>query len=43
MRLATMQSDAAVFRTAKTLKEGREKVEEIVDSFNDIGVRFVSV
>lgn len=34
----TMQSDAAVFRTGETLKEGKQKISEIFDSFKDVKV-----
>src|SRR5688572_1712185 len=34
----TMQSDAAVFRTSKTLKEGCEKMADIFNSFEDVKV-----
>jgi len=34
----TMQSDAAVFRTSKTLKEGCEKMAQVFDSFQDVKV-----
>ena len=34
----TMQADAAVFRTSKTLKEGCEKMAQIYDSFQDVRV-----
>ena len=34
----TMQSDAAVFRTSKTLLEGRDKMAEIFNSFEDVKV-----
>ena len=34
----TMQADAAVFRTAKTLKEGCEKMAKIFTSFEDVKV-----
>ena len=37
------QSDAAVFRTEKTLAEGREKIDDIVDSYDQIGVRHSEV
>ncbi len=33
-----MQADAAVFRTASTLKEGCEKMDQIFASFNDVRV-----
>ena len=33
------QSDAAVFRTEKTLAEGRQKIDDILDSYDQIGVR----
>ena len=35
---ATMQSDAAVFRTSKTLKEGCDKMAGIFNSFEDVKV-----
>ncbi|HAC48500.1 MAG TPA: succinate dehydrogenase flavoprotein subunit, partial [Sulfitobacter sp.] len=34
----TMQADAAVFRTDKTLEEGREKMIEVADKLNDLHV-----
>ncbi len=34
----TMQSDAAVFRTGKTLKEGCEKISAVRESFKDVHV-----
>ena len=34
----TMQNDAAVFRTSKTLEEGCSKMAEIFDSFQDVKV-----
>ena len=34
----TMQSDAAVFRTSKTLKEGCDKMAKVFDSFSDVRV-----
>ena len=34
----TMQNDAAVFRTSKTLKEGYDKMSQIADSLKDIKV-----
>jgi len=34
----TMQSDAAVFRTSKTLKEGCEKMAKVFASFDDVRV-----
>ncbi|MCF5946545.1 succinate dehydrogenase/fumarate reductase flavoprotein subunit, partial [Xanthomonas perforans] len=34
----TMQSDAAVFRTSKTLKEGVDKMAEIFATFEDVKV-----
>ncbi|AFC86059.1 succinate dehydrogenase flavoprotein subunit [Frateuria aurantia] len=34
----TMQSDAAVFRTSQTLKEGCGKISKIYDSFKDVSV-----
>ncbi|MGH8121176.1 MAG: succinate dehydrogenase flavoprotein subunit, partial [Rudaea sp.] len=34
----TMQSDATVFRTAKTLKEGCDKMDRIFKSFDDVRV-----
>ncbi len=34
----TMQADAAVFRTGETLADGVKKVNEIYQSFNDVGV-----
>ena len=34
----TMQADAAVFRTGETLAAGVKKVNEIYQSFNDVGV-----
>jgi succinate dehydrogenase / fumarate reductase flavoprotein subunit len=33
-----MQSDAAVFRTAQTLNEGKRKLGEVFDSFRDVQV-----
>jgi succinate dehydrogenase / fumarate reductase, flavoprotein subunit len=33
-----MQSDAAVFRTAETLNEGKRKLKEVFDSFTDVKV-----
>jgi succinate dehydrogenase / fumarate reductase, flavoprotein subunit len=33
-----MQSDAAVFRTGETLKDGCDKLARTVDSFADVGV-----
>ncbi|MHA6203179.1 succinate dehydrogenase flavoprotein subunit [Dyella soli] len=33
-----MQSDAAVFRTGESLKEGCEKISRVRDSFRDVGV-----
>ena len=32
------QRDAAVFRTAETLKQGKEKMDDILESYKDIGV-----
>ena len=29
-----------MFRTASTLKEGRDKMDDIVESYRDIGVRY---
>ena len=34
----TMQSDAAVFRTGESLKEGCEKISKVRESFKDVGV-----
>jgi succinate dehydrogenase (ubiquinone) flavoprotein subunit len=34
----TMQEHAAVYRTAESLKEGIEKIDKVVQSFNDIAV-----
>ncbi|WP_199100465.1 succinate dehydrogenase flavoprotein subunit [Dyella sp. ASV21] len=34
----TMQSDAAVFRTGESLKEGCEKISKVRDSFKDVGI-----
>ncbi|TBR39160.1 MULTISPECIES: succinate dehydrogenase flavoprotein subunit [Dyella] len=34
----TMQSDAAVFRTGESLKEGCEKISKVYESFKDVGV-----
>jgi len=34
----TMQSDAAVFRTGDTLKEGKRKISEVYDLFKDVKV-----
>jgi succinate dehydrogenase / fumarate reductase flavoprotein subunit len=34
----TMQSDAAVFRTGESLKEGCEKISKVYDSFKDVSV-----
>jgi len=34
----TMQADAAVFRTDKTLEEGRKKMIEVADKLNDLHV-----
>jgi len=34
----TMQNDAAVFRTSKTLKEGCDKMQKVWDSFSDVRV-----
>ena len=34
----TMQKDAAVFRTGDTLKEGKQKISAVFDSFNDVKV-----
>ncbi|MGN6236676.1 succinate dehydrogenase flavoprotein subunit [Dyella sp.] len=34
----TMQSDAAVFRTGDTLKDGKRKISEVYDSFKDVKV-----
>ncbi|MEZ2418861.1 succinate dehydrogenase flavoprotein subunit [Luteibacter sp. RCC_6_2] len=34
----TMQSDAAVFRTGETLKEGKAKISSVYDSFKDVKV-----
>ena len=33
-----MQSDAAVFRTGKSLKEGQQRLQQVFDSFQDIKV-----
>ncbi|KAK9901255.1 hypothetical protein WJX75_002689 [Coccomyxa subellipsoidea] len=35
----TMQADAAVFRTQETLEEGCKKVDDIVDSLKDVGLK----
>ena len=35
---ATMQKDAAVFRTGETLSEGSQKISEVYDSFGDVSV-----
>ena len=35
---ATMQKDAAVFRTGETLSEGSEKISKVYASFSDVGV-----
>ena len=34
----TMQADAAVFRTSKTLSEGCEKMHEVFNSFDDVKI-----
>ncbi len=34
----TMQKDAAVFRTAETLAEGRQRISEVFDMFKDVKV-----
>jgi succinate dehydrogenase / fumarate reductase flavoprotein subunit len=34
----TMQKDAAVFRTGETLAEGKQKISEVFDMFQDVGV-----
>lgn len=34
------QEDAAVFRTQETLESGKQRIDEVVASFDDIGVRF---
>ncbi|KAN0061077.1 succinate dehydrogenase flavoprotein subunit [Thecaphora frezii] len=34
-----MQSDAAVFRTQKTLDEGKEKIDKVYDSFPDVAIQ----
>merc|ERR1712174_186711 len=34
-----MQSDAAVFRTQKTLDEGVQKIDKVYDSFPDVSVQ----
>ena len=34
----TMQKDAAVFRTGTTLAEGKQKISEVFDSFQDVHV-----
>ncbi|MGA0585756.1 succinate dehydrogenase flavoprotein subunit [Dyella sp. KRB-257] len=34
----TMQSDAAVFRTGDTLKDGKRKISEVYESFRDVKV-----
>ena len=34
----TMQADAAVFRTGETLAEGAEKITQVFQSFNDVGI-----
>ena len=36
-----MQSDAAVFRTQESLAEGVTKIDKVVDSFKDIGIKDV--
>ena len=36
-----MQSDAAVFRTQESLAEGVTKIDNVVDSFKDIGIKDV--
>ena len=35
----TMQADAAVFRTAESLAHGCKKIDEVVQSFKDIGIK----
>ncbi|CAL5228603.1 g11764 [Coccomyxa viridis] len=35
----TMQADAAVFRTQETLEEGCKKIDDIVESFGDVGLK----
>lgn len=35
---ATMQKDAAVFRTGETLTEGKQKISEVFDMFKDVNV-----
>jgi succinate dehydrogenase (ubiquinone) flavoprotein subunit len=34
-----MQSDAAVFRTEESLQEGVEKIEKVVSTFSEVGVK----
>jgi len=34
----TMQDDAAVYRTSKTLAQGKEKIDEVVKMFDDVSV-----
>jgi succinate dehydrogenase (ubiquinone) flavoprotein subunit len=34
-----MQADAAVFRTAESLAHGCKKIDEVVQSYNDIGIK----
>jgi len=34
----TMQTDAAVFRTGESLKDGKRKISEVYDSFKDVKV-----
>jgi Fumarate reductase flavoprotein C-term len=35
---AVLQEDAAVFRTQETLESGKQRIDKIVDSLDDIGV-----
>lgn len=35
----TMQSDAAVFRTQESLDEGVRKMDEVYESFNQVGIK----
>ncbi|MEH3107607.1 MAG: succinate dehydrogenase flavoprotein subunit [Sphingomonas fennica] len=35
----TMQSDCAVFRTTKTLREGMEKIDQVHAQMQDVGIR----
>ncbi len=34
-----MQNDAAVFRTQKTLEEGKKNIDECVDSYQDVAIK----